>query len=384
MVICLFAGVEFNIGAISPESNRNILLFSANADIKEITVRDQATESVISEIRRQNGNVELQVNSEGGVCMVTKIAEGLRVREFGVMDEADNGQDPDAEVVVEIPQQGAPTPEDAMGQPAILGGAATRQPVGHTPTMVDGVAKIEKKEDIDMAKVVLRLAPSMSAFVQESKIVREKVDELNRRMVAVAQLRREIDGLMKDIQTGHPNIVKIENGIVELRKKPYVNDVFVSDGFLVVETNDLETENPINGSRRSIGKMQIKLSIAPLITTSTNGSDGFLVIHNTTRRWQPTRSSHYDCGHVLNGHPCLGEYWEEIHDAIERSDVERLVETTIRFIKNPNINDSWGRSILNFPSVGKRAPEVVNPVGLMAGIATVASASSAATPVGAQ
>ena len=89
--------------------------------------------------------------------------------------------------------------------------------------------------------------------------------------------------------------------------------------------------------------MHIKINIKPLVSSSTSVEDP-IIIRNIDRICE-----NFHCGHVYGDEICWGNMHEQLIDAFESRDVWALSEVIIRFIKNPNPTDSWGKHLKYWP-----------------------------------
>jgi hypothetical protein len=104
-----------------------------------------------------------------------------------------------------------------------------------------------------------------------------------------------------------------------------------------------------NVPKKDIGKLIFSFKLDALIKSS--GSDFDYSITNTTRVVDS-----YHCAHSAGGESreicgvCMGGYTNIITSTILELNFEEMMDFLIRFLKNPNYNDTWGRHGLVFPN----------------------------------
>jgi hypothetical protein len=211
------------------------------------------------------------------------------------------------------------------------------------------------KADNDKEKALL--ARSMrNNLSSSSSVTYEKITELNKLMARSIILRNEIDLLMKPINENPKismiidQIKSIKDGIndISLIKDIYVN----TNGDISVLTKKLTTETLGDDSVRDVGEMEIIISSGIVLSEnlSTTAITNPIKIKNLTHILN-SNDSLYVCGHALIEQICFGSVYEQIHKALLDKNIAMIIELIIRFIKNPNINDTWGKYILGFPKV---------------------------------
>jgi len=185
----------------------------------------------------------------------------------------------------------------------------------------------------------------------EARHLSEKINELNKLWTKVIGLRREISILTGGIDN-NPIINSLISDVQSLKNdvENLIDDAFFTDGFIILITKELNTDIEIEGNRRKIGRMQIKINLKPLISNSTSVSDP-ITINNIDRVYKRDDSSIFQCGHVFNNEICWGNMEDQLINAFESMDVLALSEVIIRFIKNPNPTDSWGKHLKFWPTI---------------------------------
>jgi hypothetical protein len=148
-------------------------------------------------------------------------------------------------------------------------------------------------------------------------------------------------------------IEKINEINQSVRADSMVNKAYINkDGNISILTNRVYTEPLEDKTIRDIGELEIVISsLAVLSETATTINSPILIknlthyVHNSDGDWS--------CGHVrYEGDICFGNVFPQIHRALEDKNFMMVVELLIKFIRNPNVHDVWGRNILGFPIYG--------------------------------
>jgi len=215
------------------------------------------------------------------------------------------------------------------------------------PSIVDGCAK---KANYDIVPTIIgkHLGGSTSS---NSKFLLEKVIQFEKQMSALTALQREIDNLRSDV-TKHPIIEKLMTQVVEMNEHPmsYIDCVYFTENNVMIKTKELVTDIEIEGCKRIIGRMEIRISIKSLI--STNSEESIVKIFNLDRTCNNNCDDTFQCGHVLNdGHVCWGTAFEPLFKAMCLADLSQIAEIAVRFIRNPNPDDAWAHHLVAWPKV---------------------------------
>jgi hypothetical protein len=133
-----------------------------------------------------------------------------------------------------------------------------------------------------------------------------------------------------------------------------VEDIFIdNNAWLCIKTKNIITEVLNDGTRREIGKMLFKIDLNILMSSGNIIPDNlsFLKIHNMTRIVYNSEMS-FECGHVEEGgNPCLGNVFDELFEAMTNRDLIMICNILIKFVKNPDLDDAWGKAGMYFPEV---------------------------------
>ena len=150
---------------------------------------------------------------------------------------------------------------------------------------------------------------------------------------------------------GNPIIGSLIDDVLTLKNdtENLIDDVFFTDGFIVLRTKELDTDIEIDGHKRKIGRMQIRINLKPLVSDSTSVEDP-IIIKNIDRVFN-SDDGIFHCGHVQGDEVCWGNMHEQLVSAFESRDVCTLSEVIIHFIKNPNPSDAWGSHLKHWPTV---------------------------------
>ncbi len=184
----------------------------------------------------------------------------------------------------------------------------------------------------------------------KAKNLHEKNDTLTKLWTKAISLRREMDELMAAVQ-GNPIIAKLIEQVEEINNGDnMVDNIFFSDESIVINTKEMITDGEISGHRRRIGRMQFEIGIRALVSGNTE-TNRPITITNLDRIYRGSGED-WACGHTPNrSAPCFGSAFEHLHHAFVERDLHSIVEVLIRFVRNPDPLDSWGRHIVNWPTV---------------------------------
>jgi len=198
-----------------------------------------------------------------------------------------------------------------------------------------------------------------NALSGQSNLALSRIQELERIMGRALILRNEIAVLMKPI-TANEKIAKIAAQLKSLRDEDnLIRDVFLTkDGWIVMLTKNITTERIGDGSRREVGELAISINIGTLMSenSTTNSIESSVKVINLTRQVKLIDGSgKFECGHVYDGGKmCLGNMYEPILTALSNCEIIQAADILIRFVKNPDHQDQWGKAILGFPTVEAR------------------------------
>lgn len=127
----------------------------------------------------------------------------------------------------------------------------------------------------------------------------------------------------------------------QLVKIPKVTDIEVTSDALTVYTTRLYCTNPDTGFTHEIGTFKIKISLR----------DGNVNWKNLTRT-VIGGSGYMQAPHVgPEGHACLGNTLGVFPDLIAKRDLLSAVLLAIAFVESVNVDDYWGKFIVNWPRV---------------------------------
>ncbi len=210
--------------------------------------------------------------------------------------------------------------------------------------------EVEQHLPLNPEAAMLMVAATLENEVSSlARNLRDKQRRFEREWTKVINLKRAIDDATAPIES-HPIISSMISQVSELsRNENLIEQIYFIDGFVIVKTKELITENAIEGHRRVIGKMQIKINLKPVIGNSSECADP-VIIKNLDRKYYDG-NTHWECGHTPSGGRgmCWGTAWEMLFHSMADRDLGAIIETIIRFIKNPNPADAWGRHIKHWP-----------------------------------
>jgi len=146
-------------------------------------------------------------------------------------------------------------------------------------------------------------------------------------------------------------VAKLKQHIRELKENQdnLIELIEVSDDCVWVETKEIVTDEAIEGHKRLIGRMAIRIDMAPIVGEATSSAHP-VKITNLDRRFNTGEGSMWECGHVSSPDEiCWGTGFEQLFDAFASRDLHAILDVIIRFIKNPNLADGWGSHVAQWP-----------------------------------
>ena len=168
-------------------------------------------------------------------------------------------------------------------------------------------------------------------------------NEKLREMTAHVDENVELSNIMRQIQ----ELIDDDNIVTNV----YVGDNNELDVYTDTIVTNIGTEDSV---QYCVGKMKISIKLGVLlngggrlgfddqIATSVKLTNLSPIIDNNGRSLA--------CGHCKNGHsPCWGSALPQVYAAIADKNLTALVNVIVTFIRTPDINDSWGSYILQFP-----------------------------------
>lgn len=185
-----------------------------------------------------------------------------------------------------------------------------------------------------------------------AKNLYDKQKQFNLLWTKVISLKREIDEIVAPIENNEliSNLMGQVSRIKD-NDQNAIRDIFFAQDHIVAITEELSTDVEIDGTRRMVGSMMIKIMLKPIIGETSECLNP-IIINNMTRNYFDG-SNTWECGHVKRGgmDMCWGNAWEMLFRAMSDRDVDSILEVVIRFIKNPNVADVYGRHMKNWPQV---------------------------------
>lgn len=199
----------------------------------------------------------------------------------------------------------------------------------------------------------------MDESVNHVKNVEDARIEFNKLWSKLIILKRDMLLAQSKID-GHPIIKKILDQIPQVDSHADVAEVYFTEKELVVITNELITAEKWDGAKRKIGKMRFGIGLTAFFSPQPNTNvEEIVSIKNLTQLYCDGCTI-WECGHVTSdGCKCVGTAFEMLFDAFVNRDIEYIVETLIRFITEPNKDDSWGRHMNKWPEATESFIEVI-------------------------
>lgn len=206
----------------------------------------------------------------------------------------------------------------------------------------------------DKQKVLI--AKSMrNGLSSSANVINEKITSLNALMAKTLILQNEISVLMEPIES-NTKVSFITDQIREINqavradsivKSAYINTA----GNISILTNRVYTERLEDETIRDIGDLEIIIVSTAILSETTTTVDSPIQIKNLTHILDNDDGT-WTCGHArAQGSICFGNVYPQIHRALSDKNIMLVIELLIKFIRNPNIRDPWGKQILGFPIV---------------------------------
>ena len=326
-------------------------------------VNEDAKEHIVDVIRRKAmelNRIDVEVAQVGTtiVTMKPRLVEQARTQEVVEETPEEFFDDIREEDEYEYQEEVPPEPTTATTAPEVTN--ETPPPIQHNETSPP-IQQARRQAGINQVNYLPEITPlgegnilTMIATTLESEIsnlarnLQDKQAKFARDWTKVINLKREIDEATAPVE-GHPLIAGLISQVNELREADnLIEEIFFIEGFVIVKTKELITDNEIEGHRRKIGRMMIKVDLKPIVGSSSESVNP-IEIKNLDRQYFDGSKS-WECGHVPStSGMCWGTAWEQLFNAMALRDIPSVIEVVIRFIKNPNIADSYGRHIPNWP-----------------------------------
>ena len=206
-------------------------------------------------------------------------------------------------------------------------------------------------------KEKMLLAKAMrNSLSSSSTLLFDKVSEFNKLMAKSIILKNEIELLSKPIDD-NPKINLIVNQIKNindnLTEESLIKSVYINDGGNIsVLTKRLSTEILADNTIRDVGEMEIIILSTIILSENLQNTSisNPVIIKNLTHVLEANDRT-WACGHAPSNQICFGHIYEQIHKALLDKNIDMIIQLVIRFIRNPDINDAWGKFILGFPEV---------------------------------
>ena len=215
--------------------------------------------------------------------------------------------------------------------------------------IVEGVPSVVNRR-IEGDRITAMVAASLeNEMSNTARNLSDRINAFQMKWTAMIEESRKIQEATVLLESNPiiENIIRQANQIREADN--LINEVFYIDGHVVFVTNELVTDNVINGHRRKIGRMEIQVSLKALVSQNSTTPKP-IIIRNLDRTFVE-HGTHFQCGHIKNNvNICWGNAVESLYNSIRDRDLESVLEVVIRFIKNPNIADVYGKHMKHWPS----------------------------------
>jgi hypothetical protein len=192
---------------------------------------------------------------------------------------------------------------------------------------------------------------SMGSDASVAKNYRDKVIMYNDLMSRIVPIQRQIAALKSRLLSNETVKKVIDNLKWMSDNCKDMESYELTKTHIVIKTNDLKTDIPINGHIRKLGKFAILIQIPGLIGDYESISNGKLIkVFNLTRTHNDDGGDSWMCGHIgESGNACFGNATSMLVDAFAQSDVFQIFDIVLRFIRNPDEKDSWGYHMKHWP-----------------------------------
>lgn len=200
-------------------------------------------------------------------------------------------------------------------------------------------------------------------LTSSATLVAEKVREINKLMSRLAILNNELKVHMEPIEQ-NPLIVSVIDQVNTLNESasnpnsPIESAYIGDDGKIVIITKNLQTEVLGDNTVRNLGSMEIVLNSRAVFSEAAATAATPVEIRNLTVFAKDSHNRSWQCGHAFisdggDSNVCFGGAIDPILRSLLEKNIAFFAELLIRFIKNPNINDAWGKFIRCFPIVSE-------------------------------
>jgi hypothetical protein len=183
-----------------------------------------------------------------------------------------------------------------------------------------------------------------------AKMYVEKVKLYKDLMIRLVSVQREITALSNKISSDAV-VKKILDSLEWMSHNcPSMESYKLTKSHIVITTVELNTDNAIEGHIRKLGKFMILINLNGLIGSyeAAASTRSLVRIFNLTRTH--LCGEHWMCGHVQsNGIACFGNASNMLINAFAASDVFQVLDIVLRFIRNPDELDQWGRQMKCWP-----------------------------------
>lgn len=218
-----------------------------------------------------------------------------------------------------------------------------------TPGMIPVTNVVELPEDSkeDATRNMVKLMENKTT--NSYSMMDTLIKDYNTSRMENIQRKRKIDELRLSVDED-PIIASLHEEVDSINNNP--DNAIEKIGFngenIVFTTKKLITDGEFDGFRRVIGRVRCSINMRPILAKeSSEGRPVF--IENLDHKYNDGNLT-WDCGHSGTHGLCLGDVGDEqLDSAFEMRSLAAITSIIIRFLKNPNINDSWGAHIVNWP-----------------------------------
>lgn len=217
--------------------------------------------------------------------------------------------------------------------------------------LVEGPRQTVALIPIETANVTQMLAAAMENVVSNNaRGLADRVSAFQKMWTALLAESRLIQEATTAIESD-PLIENIIGQVADIQNADnLIENSFFIEGFVVFITKELTTDNVINGHRRKVGRMEIRVNLKPLISSNNSRVGNPVIIRNLDRRFEDDEGSFFECGHVHpNGSICWGNAIGTLYQGFEQRDLHTVIDIIIRFIKQPNVADAYGKHMKHWP-----------------------------------
>lgn len=206
---------------------------------------------------------------------------------------------------------------------------------------------------LSMERLNFSLAGKLGIVSGANRIetMRVRIQELEQSLL---NAYRELDAMTRSVNENESikHVVDQIGRLLSGRPANKIEGVVVSQNYIIITTTSIIAEG-LENKRHNIGRIEIYVPLQALFKPSNQQVNNWQIrIRNKDSqlyigRIKDAQAPHADC----HGRMCLGNAAPMILEAYARGDVISLVDTMIRYLERPNLNDVLGVKVQYWPEV---------------------------------